>query len=510
MLLSFSRGSIIAAAVGRRPVAGARAAAAARRWPCCCRRDRGRGGRDRLGVRPERAHRRPRGARRARGLGHRVRADPRSAMAVVLFAAGLLIERRARDARPLSAGTRRTLGKVALGSLAAVPLIVLAGLAFSDRGIGGTVSDRWDELTNAQKTPQNDPGRLIEAGNVRTIYWARAIDVWQEHEVGGAGRGLVRPGAAALPRRAHAGPPRPRVRAPDARRPRSDRSGGEPRRAGRLAARDRAPPSACARRLFARRLDAGANRPAGAGARGGRLRRALGARLDLVRAGRRDDRPVLRRLGRRPRAARRSAARRAPADDAERPAPGAAPRCSSARGVAAVAVLALAVLSALAVAQPWRADQEGDEALRPARQGRHRRRAGRGRARERHQPAVGRAVLRARRDRGRRRPAPARADARSRTPCASSPRARRRGGGSASTTRSTSTSPRARSRSSRARVYLDPASTAEPQRLPRGATRPRRGRGRARGRRQAARKRRAARRAAASAAARAAAPAPTP
>ncbi len=109
-------------------------------------------------------------------------------MAVVLFAAGLLIERRART-RPLPAGTRRTLGKLALGSLAAVPLIVLAGLAFSDRGIGGTVSDRWDELTSAQKTPQNDPGRLIEAGNVRTIYWARAMDVWGEHELAGAGAG---------------------------------------------------------------------------------------------------------------------------------------------------------------------------------------------------------------------------------------------------------------------------------------------------------------------------------
>ncbi len=109
-------------------------------------------------------------------------------MALVLFAAGLLIERRAQT-RPLSTDTRRTVGKLAIGSLAAVPLIVLAGLAFSDRGIGGTVSDRWDELTNAQKTPQNDPGRLIEAGNVRTIYWARAMDVWGEHEIGGAGAG---------------------------------------------------------------------------------------------------------------------------------------------------------------------------------------------------------------------------------------------------------------------------------------------------------------------------------
>ena len=110
------------------------------------------------------------------------------AMAALLFAAGLAIERRRRT-HPMSEGTRRTVGKLALGSLAAIPLVVLAGLAFSERGIGGTVSDRWDELTHEQKTPQNDPGRLIETGNVRTIYWARAMDVWREHEVAGAGAG---------------------------------------------------------------------------------------------------------------------------------------------------------------------------------------------------------------------------------------------------------------------------------------------------------------------------------
>ena len=69
----------------------------------------------------------------------------------------MLIERRARE-RPLPERTRRTLGKLALGSLAAVPLIVLVGLAFSDRGIGGTVSDRWDDLTSKEQAPRTSPG----------------------------------------------------------------------------------------------------------------------------------------------------------------------------------------------------------------------------------------------------------------------------------------------------------------------------------------------------------------
>jgi hypothetical protein len=109
-------------------------------------------------------------------------------MTLLLLAAGVLIERRARE-RPLPERTRRTLGKLALGSLAAVPLVVLVALAFSDRGIGGTVSDRWDDLTSKEQAPTNEPGRLIETGNVRTIYWSRALDVWREHRLAGAGAG---------------------------------------------------------------------------------------------------------------------------------------------------------------------------------------------------------------------------------------------------------------------------------------------------------------------------------
>jgi O-Antigen ligase len=110
------------------------------------------------------------------------------AMTVLLLVAGVLIQRRARE-HPLPERTRRTLGKLALGSLAAVPLVVLAAMALSDRGIGGTVSDRWDDLTSEQHAPSNAPGRLIETGNVRTIYWSRALDVWREHRVAGAGAG---------------------------------------------------------------------------------------------------------------------------------------------------------------------------------------------------------------------------------------------------------------------------------------------------------------------------------
>ncbi len=111
------------------------------------------------------------------------------AMVVVLFAAGVLIQRRA-ERRPLAEPTRRRIGTAAIALVAVIPVLVLGALAFSDRGIGGTFSDRWHDLTQAAAvTPQNSPGRLTETASVRSIYWRRAIDVWQDHSLAGAGAG---------------------------------------------------------------------------------------------------------------------------------------------------------------------------------------------------------------------------------------------------------------------------------------------------------------------------------
>lgn len=110
------------------------------------------------------------------------------AMVIVTAVAGAMVQRRA-ERHPLPEHVRRRIGMGALGALAAAPLLVLVLLAFSDRGVGGTISDRWHDLTSADSTPQNDPGRLIQTGSVRTIYWGRAINVWEEHKLAGAGAG---------------------------------------------------------------------------------------------------------------------------------------------------------------------------------------------------------------------------------------------------------------------------------------------------------------------------------
>jgi len=111
------------------------------------------------------------------------------AMIVVLFAAGMLIQARA-ERKPLTQRGRRQIGIAALAALAATPLIALGALALSERGIGGTLSDRWHDLSKTEAiTPQNTPGRLTETASVRSIYWRRALHVFEDHPVAGAGAG---------------------------------------------------------------------------------------------------------------------------------------------------------------------------------------------------------------------------------------------------------------------------------------------------------------------------------
>jgi tetratricopeptide (TPR) repeat protein len=112
-----------------------------------------------------------------------------AALVAVLLVAGIAIQRRA-ERRPLSEQARRRIGASAIALVAASPLLVIGALAFSDRGIGGTISDRWHDLTKADAaTPQNQPGRLIETASVRSIYWDRAVKVWEHHRIAGAGAG---------------------------------------------------------------------------------------------------------------------------------------------------------------------------------------------------------------------------------------------------------------------------------------------------------------------------------
>ena len=130
-----------------------------------------------LGVHDDRPqHRQPadRGARR-----HRSRAG-RAAAAAARAAARGRAGRRLRSAPsgPSPRTRSRRAGRVLLGLVAAIPVILLIALASAPGGIDGQVSKAWDQLTNPNAaTPANTPNRLTATSSVRARYWEEAFDV---------------------------------------------------------------------------------------------------------------------------------------------------------------------------------------------------------------------------------------------------------------------------------------------------------------------------------------------
>ncbi|MGN6189386.1 MAG: O-antigen ligase family protein, partial [Conexibacter sp.] len=102
------------------------------------------------------------------------------ALLVVLLLAGLALS-FAMSRGALSPQGRRSLGTALLVALALIPLAGIAALAASDRGLTGSISHGWHQLTdpNAQQ-PANDPGRLASVGSVRARYWDNGFAIWRK------------------------------------------------------------------------------------------------------------------------------------------------------------------------------------------------------------------------------------------------------------------------------------------------------------------------------------------
>jgi tetratricopeptide (TPR) repeat protein len=98
---------------------------------------------------------------------------------VVLLLAGLgLAFAMSRSA--LSPQGRRTIGTVVLIALVLVPLAGAAKLATSERGLTGSISHGWHQLTDPNAVqPGNDPSRLASVGGVRARYWDDAFTIWR-------------------------------------------------------------------------------------------------------------------------------------------------------------------------------------------------------------------------------------------------------------------------------------------------------------------------------------------
>jgi O-Antigen ligase len=111
-------------------------------------------------------------------------------MAAVLVIAGLAVNvGRTRFAPTMRA--RRRVGIAALVVACAVPLVAFTSVAFSDRGLGGTIEDRVDELTSETDTAPTEQGagRFGAASSTRGKYWREAGRVFADRRSVGTGAG---------------------------------------------------------------------------------------------------------------------------------------------------------------------------------------------------------------------------------------------------------------------------------------------------------------------------------
>jgi hypothetical protein len=95
----------------------------------------------------------------------------------------------ATDRIVLSERNRRQLGIALLVALALVPIGALAGAAASSRGLTGQVSHAWISLTNTNGSASDTPGRLVQLGNTRALYWSEGITLGDHHPIAGVGAG---------------------------------------------------------------------------------------------------------------------------------------------------------------------------------------------------------------------------------------------------------------------------------------------------------------------------------
>jgi O-antigen ligase/polysaccharide polymerase Wzy-like membrane protein/tetratricopeptide repeat protein len=112
-----------------------------------------------------------------------------AAMLISLLIAGLAIGFLTAKFPP-SRGRRRRAGTTLLVGLALVPLLLVAALLVSHRGLVGSISHDVSALTDPHaRVPPNDPSRLTAIGSVRARYWDEALQTWKNHPLVGVGAG---------------------------------------------------------------------------------------------------------------------------------------------------------------------------------------------------------------------------------------------------------------------------------------------------------------------------------
>ena len=94
-----------------------------------------------------------------------------------------------RERHPLQPHARRRAGRVAAVLAGCLLLAGFGVMATTDRGVSGTISDRWEELTDDSAQLTGGPGRLGTTASSRSRYWRAAVEVFEDHPAAGAGAG---------------------------------------------------------------------------------------------------------------------------------------------------------------------------------------------------------------------------------------------------------------------------------------------------------------------------------
>ena len=95
--------------------------------------------------------------------------------------------------RTLGPEVRHRFGVALLVGLTLIPVGTVIGLAFSERGLGGSLSDGFKQLfdpnASAKASPSNEPSRLTAVGSVRARYFADSLEIFSDRPLLGAGAG---------------------------------------------------------------------------------------------------------------------------------------------------------------------------------------------------------------------------------------------------------------------------------------------------------------------------------
>jgi hypothetical protein len=107
---------------------------------------------------------------------------------LALATAGGFVAASASDRISVAPAVRRRVATLLVALVALIPIGGVVALAASSRGLTGEISHAWSTLTNVNPGAVGDnPGRLVQLGNSRPLYWHEGLNVGAHALLKGAG-----------------------------------------------------------------------------------------------------------------------------------------------------------------------------------------------------------------------------------------------------------------------------------------------------------------------------------